>query len=117
MNKEMHLKKDLTLVLTSRPSPSTMNKVLEYMALNKPVVAFDLTETRYSCGDAAIYVRPNDVQELSEKLVELAGNPVLWEEMGRKGKERIENRLSWKYSIPYLESAYKHVFEDVKKNN
>jgi len=90
---------------------STMNKVLEYMALKKPVVAFDLKETRYSCGDAALYVRPNDVHELSEKLVELAGNPALRRKMGRRGKARVENRLSWEYSKPYLESAYIHVFD------
>lgn len=51
---------------------STMNKVMEYMALEKPVVAFDLKETRDSCGDAALYVPPNDTIKIAEMLVFLA---------------------------------------------
>ncbi len=41
---------------------STMNKTMEYMAYELPLVAFDLRETRVSAGEAAVYVEPNDVQ-------------------------------------------------------
>ena len=50
---------------------STMNKSMEYMAFELPVVAFDLRETRVSAGDAAVYVKPNDVHEYAEAIVGL----------------------------------------------
>jgi len=92
---------------------STMNKALEYMALGKPVIAFDLRETRVSCGNAAIYVKPNDIVDLADKIVFLSGKKELILSMGRIGRARVENKFSWKYSIPHLLSAYNHV----KKRN
>jgi len=87
---------------------STMNKVMEYMALEKPVVAYDLKETRVS-GDAAVsYVKPNDIDGLARAIMALADNPDVRMEMGRKGRERVETMLSWPYSIPFLLSAYRH---------
>src|SRR5262249_32730038 len=50
---------------------STMNKTMEYMSFELPVVAFDLLETRVSAGSAAVYVRPNDIREYAEAIVEL----------------------------------------------
>ena len=88
---------------------STMNKPMEYMALEKPVVAFDLKETRVSCGDAAMYATPNDTIGLAEKIVYLADNPGLRAQMAQVGKERVEKRLSWDYSVPHLIAAYTHV--------
>lgn len=90
---------------------STMNKVLEYMALEKPVIAFDLKETRISCGNAALYVMPNNTTELAEKILYLAKNSRLRTKMGRIGRERVEKRLSWNYSIPSLLAAYKYVMQ------
>ncbi len=53
---------------------STMNKVMEYMALGKPLVQFDLTEGRVSAGEASWYARPNDVADLAQKMVALLGD-------------------------------------------
>lgn len=47
---------------------STMIKMMEYMALGKPTVAFDLVETRVSAQRAALYVRPNDEREFAERV-------------------------------------------------
>ena len=79
------------------------------MALEKPVVAFDLKETRVSCGDAAMYATPNDTIELAEKIVYLADNPAVSSQMAKVGKERVEKKLSWEYSVPHLIAAYTHV--------
>lgn len=87
---------------------STMNKVMEYMAIGKPVVAFDLVETRVSCGDAALYATPNEVADLAEKIVFLADHPEERERMAKLGKERVHGQLLWKYSVPHLLAAYKH---------
>ncbi len=90
---------------------STMNKVLEYMALEKPLISFDLKETRVSCGEAAIYVKPNDINELAEKILLLADNHQLREKMASAGRERVEIKMSWEYSIPHLLNAYQKALE------
>jgi len=91
---------------------STMNKVMEYMALEKPVIAFDLKETRVSCGEAALYAMPNDVSDLAEKIIFLADNDTLRNEIGLRGRKRIESQLAWKYSVPNLVDAYEHAIYD-----
>jgi len=87
---------------------STMNKVMEYMALEKPVVAYDLKETRVSGGDAVLYAKPGDVEGLAGAIVALADRPDVRAEMGRKGRGRVESLLSWEHSIPFLLAAYRH---------
>ncbi|MBW2662671.1 MAG: glycosyltransferase family 4 protein [Deltaproteobacteria bacterium] len=89
---------------------STMTKAMEYMALGKPVVAYDLIETRYSCGDCALYAVPNEVDDLVNKIMLLADNEKLRVEMGKKGRERVEQFLQWKYSERQLLDLYKMVF-------
>ena len=87
----------------------TMNKVMEYMALGKPLVQFDLTEGRYSARDAALYAR--DERDFSAKLLQLLDNPGLREKMGQYGRQRMENELDWRFEVPKLLDAYRRVFE------
>lgn len=86
---------------------STMNKLMEYMALGKPTVAFDLTETRRSAGDAAVYVRPNDVVELARQVVRLLDDAEERERMGAAGRDRVQQSLAWEYSAAELVRAYR----------
>jgi glycosyltransferase involved in cell wall biosynthesis len=90
---------------------STMNKVMEYMALGIPVVAYDLNETRVSCGDAAVYAAPNNPSQLAEKILTLAGDPGARERMAGLGRQRVERQLAWEYSMPHLLAAYKTCLE------
>jgi len=85
---------------------STMNKLMEYMALGKPTVAFDLVETRFSAQDAAIYVKPNDELEFAKQVSWLLDNPDECEKMGEIGRDRVANALAWEYSEPELTRAY-----------
>jgi glycosyltransferase involved in cell wall biosynthesis len=85
---------------------STMNKVLEYMALGKPVVQFDLTEGRRSAGDASLYAKPDDAVDLAAKIVALLDDPQRRETMGRVGRARIERSLEWRHQAPRLLAAY-----------
>jgi glycosyltransferase involved in cell wall biosynthesis len=85
---------------------STMNKIMEYMALGKPVVQFDLTEGRVSAGDASWYARPNDVADLAQKMVALLGDENQRIHMGAIGRERVEHALSWQHEAPRLLAAY-----------
>ncbi|HNR77676.1 MAG TPA: glycosyltransferase family 4 protein [Parvularculaceae bacterium] len=90
---------------------STMNKILEYMALAKPIVQFDLTEGRRSAGGASLYARPDNVADFAMKIDMLLGDPELRRDMGEIGRERIVNRLSWAHSAPVLLRAYAKAFE------
>jgi len=85
---------------------STMNKIMEYMALAKPVVQFDLAEGRYSADDAALYARPDDPVDLAAKLLELLDDAPRRERMGRIGRARVEHELAWRHQAPRLLAAY-----------
>lgn len=88
---------------------STMNKTMEYMAFGLPVVAFDLRETRVSAGEAAHYVRPNDVDEYARALTSLLDDPARRGEMGRQGRERVERHLAWEHQ----QEGYVRVFDEL----
>jgi len=85
---------------------STWIKVMEYMAYAKPIVAFDLKETRFSAGDAAVYVRPNKEAEFAEAIAQLMAQPELRKEMGTFGRRRVEHELQWNTVGKNLLAAY-----------
>jgi glycosyltransferase involved in cell wall biosynthesis len=85
---------------------STMNKIMEYMALGKPVVQFDLAEGRFSARDASLYAARNDPASLAAKIVELLDDPQRRAAMGAFGRRRVENELEWRYEVPKLLAAY-----------
>lgn len=90
---------------------STMNKILEYMTLKKPIVQFDLKEGRSSAGDASLYARQNDPIDFAEKIATLLDDPERRRRMGEIGRSRVEGGLSWEHSTPVLLEAYKRAFE------
>jgi len=85
---------------------STMNKVLEYMVFGKPMVSFELRESRYSAEDGALYACPNDEIEFGDRIVQLLDDPKLRAEMGRRNRERVERKLSWEHTSEELLRAY-----------
>ena len=86
---------------------STVIKIMEYMALCKPVVAFDLPEHRFTAQNAALYATPNDESEFARVLAQLMDDPAKRKVMGSIGRTRIENELAWSYSVPQLLDAYR----------
>lgn len=89
---------------------STMNKIMEYMALGKPIVQFDLTEGRFSAGDSSLYASKNDTADMARKIVELIDDPERRARMGAFGKQRVDNELEWRYEAPKLLRAYDVAF-------
>jgi len=86
---------------------STMNKTLEYMAFELPVVAFDLRETRISAGDAALYVKPNDVHDYAVAIAEFMDDEPERARLGKLGRARVEQELAWSHQ----ERAYLGVYQ------
>ena len=89
---------------------STMIKTMEYMAMGKPVVAFDLAETRFSAQNAALYATPNLVEDFANKIEVLLENEELRLTMGAVGRKRIEEELSWQHSKEHLLLGYEMLF-------
>jgi glycosyltransferase involved in cell wall biosynthesis len=89
---------------------STMNKIMEYMALGKPIVQFDLTEGRRSALEASVYARKNDERDLAEQILALLDDEPRRKVMGDFGRRRIESELQWSHEAPKLLRAYDTAF-------
>lgn len=91
---------------------STMNKIMEYMAFSRPIVQFEVTEGRFSAGEASLYAHANDPVDMAEKIVALIDDPDRRAAMGAFGRRRVEQELSWEYQIAPLLAAYKRTLGD-----
>jgi glycosyltransferase involved in cell wall biosynthesis len=89
---------------------STMNKIMEYMALGKPIVQFDVKEGRFSAREASLYAAANDSRDFATKILDLLADPVKREKMGKFGRQRVESELAWSHEGPKLLAAYDRVF-------
>ena len=94
---------------------STMVKMVHYMSISKPIVAFDLPEHRCTAADAAIYVKPNDELAFAKAISELMDDPRRREALGALGRRRFEAELAWEYSAPKLLKAYQAILPRAKK--
>jgi glycosyltransferase involved in cell wall biosynthesis len=90
---------------------STMIKIMEYMALAKPIVQFDLKEGKFSAQEAAVYAdTKNQVPSFANKILWLIENPAERKRMGEFGRRRVEEQLGWNHSVPNLIAAYERAF-------
>jgi glycosyltransferase involved in cell wall biosynthesis len=83
-----------------------MIKIMEYMAVGKPIVQFALTEGRISAGDASLYAKPNDHIDFAGKILTLLDDPARRAAMGQYGRKRVELALAWSHQAPVLLAAY-----------
>lgn len=95
---------------------STMIKMLEYMALAKPIAAFDLPEHRVTAQGAAVYAQPNDDYALARAIAELVDDRPRREAMGALGRRRVEGALSWPHSAPRLLEAYEKLLSPARSS-
>ena len=97
---------------------STMIKIMEYMAMGKPIVQFDLKEGRISAGEASLYCdRENQVVDFADKILWLLDHPEQRKRMGDAGRMRVETKLAWEYSVENLLAAYARVFGETRADN
>jgi glycosyltransferase involved in cell wall biosynthesis len=95
---------------------STMIKIMEYMALGKPIVQFDLKEGRISAQDASLYSdNVNQVKAFADNILWLIDHPVERQKMGEFGRRRVQTELAWDYSVGNLLAAYEKVFEKIPR--
>lgn len=90
---------------------STMNKIMEYMALKKPIVQYDLKEGRFSSQDASLYAKNTSTEDFAEKIMILLDDELLRGKMGEFGYNRVVNELSWDFESKKLVSFYNSLFK------
>lgn len=95
---------------TAMNDKSTMNKIMEYMALGKPIVQYDLREGRFSAQEASLYAACTDPADFGDKITELLDDPERRAAMGAFGRERVRRELAWNYEAPKLLAAYEALF-------
>lgn len=95
---------------------STWIKIMEYMACGKPIVSFDLKETRFSAQDAALFVPPNDERAFACAIARLMDDPALRQTMGSFGRQRVERELRWSVTGMNLLAAYNSLFPEPETN-
>ena len=86
---------------------STMNKIMEYMALGKPMVQFDVTEGRFSAQEASLYAHANDPRDMAEKILQLLDDEERRRAMGAFGRRRVMEELNWSHQVEPLIGAYR----------
>ncbi len=96
--------------LTEWSNMSTMNKIIEYMAFGRPIVAFDLLENRRSAEAAAVYVKGNDDVAMGQAIRELLLDPRRRRMMSEFGRERFREELAWENSEQRLIATYRQLF-------
>ena len=90
---------------------STMIKIMEYMALGKPIVQFDLKEGKFSAQEASLYSdKNNQVPDFARNILWLIDHPEERKVMGDFGRKRVESELAWEYSVKNLLAAYARAF-------
>jgi glycosyltransferase involved in cell wall biosynthesis len=97
--------------VTAMNDISTMNKIMEYMALGKPIIQFDVKEGRFSAQDASLYAKANDTVDFAEKVLALIDDPERRAFMGDYGRSRVEQALAWHHEQPKLLNAYAKLAE------
>jgi glycosyltransferase involved in cell wall biosynthesis len=97
-------------VFNEMNNKSTMIKIMEYMALKKPIVQFDLKEGRFSAQGASLYAEPGNYIDLAKKILELIDDPEKRKIMGEIGYKRVKEKLSWKHQKENLYDAYRLLF-------
>jgi glycosyltransferase involved in cell wall biosynthesis len=68
--------------------------VLEAMKYDCPVITSDCSSLPEAGGDAALYVNPEDVKDIAEKMETIANNNDLRQELIKKGHEQVK-KFSW----------------------
>jgi glycosyltransferase involved in cell wall biosynthesis len=91
---------------------STMNKIMEYMALKKPIVQYDLKEGRVSAQKASLYAENTSPKNFAEKILWLFDNPDVRIEMGEYGYNRVINELSWDFESKKLIAFYQTILNE-----
>ena len=83
--------------------------LIEGMAMGCPVVASGIGPTREITGDAALLVKPNDVDALASSICSVLQDRHRAESIGAKGRERFLERFEIQVMRKKIEAIYEQV--------
>ena len=86
-------------------------KVLNYMAMRQPVVAFETQVHKEYLGEAGVYVPPGDIDGLAAAIQDLLHRPERRRELGRALQERAAQLYSWPVAAQRIEKVYQQLIE------
>jgi glycosyltransferase involved in cell wall biosynthesis len=81
-------------------------KLLNYMALGLPIVAYDTPVHREYLGDYGEYVPPHDMVGLAEALWSFCIDEPRRQERGRQLRQRVENTFTWPRAAAQIDALY-----------
>ena len=81
-------------------------KVLNYMAIGLPVVAFDIPVMREYLADYGVYAPLGDAMIFANQIESLLNDPVRAREIGNALRARVRRRFSWEYAGREIERVY-----------
>jgi glycosyltransferase involved in cell wall biosynthesis len=87
------------------------NKLFEYMACGKPVIASDFPEIRTIVEetDCGILVDPSNINDIEKAIIWMLKNPEEAQEMGLRGRKAIEYKYNWAEMEKLLFNMYKEI--------
>jgi glycosyltransferase involved in cell wall biosynthesis len=82
-------------------------KILNYMAMGLPIVAFEtLAQTEY-LGDLGVYAPVGDVAQLAQRVAELIDQPDRRAELGQRLRARVQQLYSWDHAAQVIDKVYR----------
>jgi glycosyltransferase involved in cell wall biosynthesis len=85
-------------------------KILNYMAMAKPTIAFDTPVSREYLGTLGVYAkRIGGPVALADAIESLLHNPQQWGELGEKLRARVARHFSWERAGRHLLTIYRTV--------
>jgi len=87
--------------------------VMEAMAMEKPVVAYNIRGVRDLVEDGinGFLIPFGDVEAFAEKIIYLMDNPQVAREMGKRGREKILKEFSLDVVLPQMKEFYESILK------
>lgn len=84
-------------------------KLLNYMAMAQPVVAFDTAVHREYLADFGVYAPVGDTDALATGIIDLACDPSKRKVMGGQLRRRAKRNYSWQQAGNHIERIYRRL--------
>lgn len=90
-------------------------KILNYMAMELPTVAFDVPVSREFLGGLGVYAEPENPHALADALQSLLDAPMWARSLGQRSRQRVTEHYSWDQAGRYILSIYEQLLLPAEK--